>query len=83
MSRGSYAVAGLSNVWGSAVLPYRQHDLDGWPVTARKLAPFYAAVLKWMPVASQRDDLEQFFPASSTSMWPCLKAPGKTPAANA
>src|SRR5262245_37399288 len=37
-ARGSYAVAGLSNLWGSAVLPYRQQDLAGWPVTAGELA---------------------------------------------
>ena len=62
-ARASYAVGGFSNIWGSAVLSYRQQDLDGWPVTAAELASSYAAVLKWMPVASQRDDLEQFFPS--------------------
>src|SRR6478672_7626199 len=48
-ARSSYAVAGLSNVWGAAVLPYRQNDLDGWPLTAEELAQYYAKVVRWVP----------------------------------
>lgn len=59
----SHAVAGLSNVWGGAVLPYRDRDTEDWPITTGELAPYYAAVLQWMPLASQHDDLEQFFPS--------------------
>ena len=31
-ARPSYAIGGLSNVWGSGVLPYADRDLDGWPI---------------------------------------------------
>jgi len=61
-ARGSYARGGLSNVWGGSVLPYRQHDLDRWPIGTSDLAPSYAEVLKFMPVASYDDDLTTMFP---------------------
>jgi choline dehydrogenase-like flavoprotein len=59
---GSYAAGGLSNVWGGSVLPYRQQDLAGWPIGEKDLAPSYAAVLKFMAVASVHDDLERILP---------------------
>ena len=37
-ARPSYALGGLSNVWGSGVLPYAERDLRGWPITAGELA---------------------------------------------
>ncbi len=58
----SLAKGGLSQVWGAAVMPYRQHDMAGWPVTAEQLAPHYRAVLDFMPVAMQQDALEESFP---------------------
>jgi choline dehydrogenase-like flavoprotein len=60
--RGSYARGGLSNVWGSAILPYRQDDLTGWPITEGELASGYAAVLEFLPVAAQLDALAEQFP---------------------
>lgn len=58
----SLGKGGFSAVWGSAVMPYRQHDLDRWPITAADLAPHYRAVLGFMPVAQQVDALESAFP---------------------
>jgi len=60
--RGSYARGGLSNVWGGTILPYRQEDLAGWPITEHELADGYAAVLKFIPVAARLDPLEELFP---------------------
>lgn len=60
--RGSYAMGGLSNVWGSAMLPYRQNDLAGWPITEAELANGYAEVLKFVPVAARLDQLAELFP---------------------
>lgn len=60
--RGSYAQAGLSSVWGSALMPFRQEDMDGWPVTAQELAEAHAAILRLMPYAAEHDDLEALFP---------------------
>lgn len=69
-TKPSYAQGGLSTVWGAAVLPYRQQDLDGWPITADDLAPAYRAVLKWMPLSARRDDLEELFPLYSDTYSP-------------
>ena len=69
-TKPSYALGGLSTVWGSAVLPYRQEDLDEWPITARDLEDGYRAVLKWMPLAARRDDLASVFPLYSENYSP-------------
>jgi choline dehydrogenase-like flavoprotein len=61
--RASRAAGGLSNLWGAAVLPYRQADMVGWPVTADDLAPHYRAVARFLPVAGRADDLAALFPA--------------------
>lgn len=61
--RMSRAVGGLSNLWGSAVLPYRQADLADWPVSADDLSPHYGAVAKFMPVAGRPDTLNTLFAA--------------------
>lgn len=58
----SYALGGFSNVWGAAVLPYRQHDLAGWPFPAERLVEHYRAVFEFMPLAGRRDALEEQFP---------------------
>ncbi len=64
-SKPSCAKGGLSNVWGSAVMPYRQADMDDWPLVTRDLSEHYRAVAKFMPVASIQDDLEREFPTYS------------------
>ncbi len=61
--RASRAVGGLSNLWGSALLPYRATDMAGWPVSVDDLAPHYRAVAGFLPVAGRSDDLQVLFPA--------------------
>ncbi len=58
----SFAQGGLSNVWGAAMLPYRDADLEGWPLGLAALAPGYRAVLASVPLAGQADALEASFP---------------------
>ena len=64
-SKPSCAKGGLSNVWGSAVMPYRRADMDDWPAATRDLSEHYRAVAKFMPVASIQDGLEREFPTYS------------------
>ena len=45
-ARASHAVGGFSNVWGSAVLPNRQADIEGWPITADQPRPSAEAYSK-------------------------------------
>ena len=61
--RPSFAKGGLSNGWGAAVLPYRDEDMDAWPIRASDLAPHYAAVAPILQVSGRRDDLAALFPA--------------------
>jgi choline dehydrogenase-like flavoprotein len=58
----SLALGGFSNVWGSAMLPYRDDDLAGWPVKNTELAPHYRAVTALTGLAAQTDDLAEMFP---------------------
>lgn len=58
----SLARGGFSNVWGSAMLPYRQQDLEKWPITEKDLAPHYRAVLESVPLAGREDGLADLFP---------------------
>lgn len=61
--RASHAVGGLSNFWGSAVLPNRQEDIESWPITAADLAPHYKAVADFMPIAAGPGGLDPVLPA--------------------
>ncbi len=61
-TRPSYARGGLSTVWGSAVMPHRQHDIQDWPISIKDLELGYRAVLKWMPISARNDELTEFFP---------------------
>ncbi len=76
--RASRAAGGLSNLWGSAVLPYAEQDMAGWPITAADLAPHYRAVAEFLPVAGVADDLEALLPAL-----PMAGRPGIPPAPQA
>jgi choline dehydrogenase-like flavoprotein len=66
--RASRAEGGLSNLWGAAVLPYRQEDMAGWPVTAAELAPHYKAVARFLPIAGAE---------TSDPMFPALPVTGR------
>jgi choline dehydrogenase-like flavoprotein len=61
-TRPSYACGGLSNVWGSAMLPYTQRDIADWPISIDDLKAGYRAVLGWMPVSAMNDALAEIFP---------------------
>ena len=58
----SLALGGFSNVWGAAMLPFRDADLAGWPVKNAELAPHYRAVTAITGLAAQRDDLAESLP---------------------
>lgn len=43
----SFAVGGLSNVWGASSLKFRLEDLTHWPISYDVLDESYAEVLSW------------------------------------
>lgn len=61
-TKPSYACGGLSTVWGAAVMPHRQQDIEEWPVSIKDMEPGYRAVQQWMPLSARRDALSNFFP---------------------
>ena len=66
--RGSYAMGGFSNVWGSAMLPYRSRELRGWPISENEMANAYHAVSKYIPICAEYDSLSDTFPIYSDSL---------------
>lgn len=58
----SGAKGGLSNAWGSNIMPYASRDISDWCISAADLAPHYTAVAGFVPVSAGRDDLEEDFP---------------------
>lgn len=61
----SPALGGLSNVWGSSLLSYRQQDITDWPVSIKDLEPHYRAVMEFVPGTAIIDDLEEILPTYS------------------
>ncbi len=59
--RPSLALGGLSNVWGSAVLPVAARDVDEWPISADQLAPYYRALDEIVDVVGEPDGLDICF----------------------
>ena len=58
----SFALGGLSNAWGGALLSNCQRDMADWPVSQADLAPHYEALHEFMPLSGCRDELERAFP---------------------
>jgi choline dehydrogenase-like flavoprotein len=60
--RPSFAQGGLSNVWGAAMMPFRDEELTDWPIKLSALDKHYRAVLRITGLAARHDALEEFFP---------------------
>lgn len=58
----SYALGGLSEGWGAAVLPPQDCDLSDWPVGADELSEYCKKVLTGMPYSACDDGLSINFP---------------------
>jgi choline dehydrogenase-like flavoprotein len=58
----SWAVGGLSNVWGASMLPFTASELSDWPVDISALAEHYGEIEKLVGMTGLRDALEERFP---------------------
>jgi choline dehydrogenase-like flavoprotein len=58
----SLAYGGLSNTWGASILPFRQRDIEDWPISLAELEPHYEAVLRFVPIAAECDELAETLP---------------------
>ena len=62
----SLAFGGLSNVWGAAILPYRDSELDGWPNSIKQEMPqHYSEVMKIIPLTIRENVSGLSFPLYS------------------
>jgi choline dehydrogenase-like flavoprotein len=73
-ARPSYALGGLSNVWGAGVLPYTDRDLGDWPITASELTDAYRAVFEFVPYAAEEDELAGRYPLVGVPDGPLLRS---------
>jgi choline dehydrogenase-like flavoprotein len=71
----SLALGGLSNSWGASMLPVRRHDISDWPVSLDELAPHYEAVLRFVPLAGEYDELSEMLPLYTRSPAPLRRTP--------
>ncbi len=60
--RPSFAAGGLTNVWGAAMMPYADSDMQAWPFSRNALSAHYTAVLDLIGLAGGEDDLAELFP---------------------
>ncbi|MGA2837813.1 MAG: 4Fe-4S ferredoxin [Acidimicrobiales bacterium] len=63
----SGAYGGLSNIWGSQVMPFTPATFDRWPVTYSEMEPFYRSVLTAIPFAADDDAIAEHFPLIAES----------------
>ena len=61
----SLAYGGLSNAWGASILPFRQRDIEDWPISLEDLRPHYESVLRFVPIAAEQDELSEMLPLYS------------------
>ncbi len=69
----SLAKGGLSTVWGASILPYREGDIEGWPITIKDLEPHYRAVLSFMPHSGKKDGLGAILPLYDDFYQQCMQ----------
>jgi choline dehydrogenase-like flavoprotein len=73
-ARPSFAIGGLSNVWGAGVLPYTERDIADWPIGVGELADHYRAVFEFMPQAAEDDELSRRYPLHAPPDGPLLRS---------
>jgi choline dehydrogenase-like flavoprotein len=59
----SLAEGGYSSVWGAAIMPYPESELQGWPVDYGELARAYKAIGRYMRVSGSDDEHPGSFPS--------------------
>ena len=62
----SHAYGGLSNVWGAAILPYRDSEYEGWPKSVtQEMSHHYKQVMKIIPLTIRENISGLSFPLYS------------------
>ncbi len=63
----SLATGRLSNVWGAAILPYIQSDIEDWPLEADALGVHRQACLELTGISGARDGLSELLPLDAAA----------------
>lgn len=66
----TFAQAGFSTIWGAAVLPFAQRDMEDWPINADALEAHYQACAPLLGVSGAHDDLDAMLPSHAREMTP-------------
>ncbi len=65
---------GLSTVWGAGVLIRDRHDIPELSPVGESIARGYEALVRWIPLAGERDRISDRFPWPATTLpTPCSK----------
>lgn len=57
----SYALGGLSNLWGGACLPATQGDIENWELTHDELFPYYNKLKSFFNISASKSNLDLLF----------------------
>ncbi len=68
----SFARGGFANAWGAGTYRFDDADLEGFPVTAQELEPFYDIATEHMGISGADDDTTPFF-GSTAGLLPPLE----------
>ena len=67
-ARPSYALGGLSTVWGAGMLPFHPDDIADWPFDVVELDEPYRHVLSFLPCSGTSDALRNLFPHHANAL---------------
>ncbi len=68
----SFAAGGLANAWGAGLYRFVDHDLEGFPIRAADLEPYFDRLTEEIGIAGVEDDLAPFF-GSARGLLPPLR----------
>ncbi|MET0082512.1 MAG: GMC oxidoreductase [Sedimenticola sp.] len=57
----SFALGGLSNIWGAACYPLRDEDYSDWPIEKSELIPWYRKASGLLGVSGKLDDIQEVY----------------------
>ena len=66
--RPSFAKGGFTNIWGSTIMPFNKNDILDWPLSFKKLEPYYKEVVKIFNISGQKDNLSKYFLESTKTL---------------
>lgn len=68
----SFAAGGLANAWGAGLYRFTDRDLEGIPLCAHDLDPYFDRLTREIGICGEEDDLTPFF-GSTDDLLPSLR----------